>query len=266
MEKVVVTGPTAGIGRAAAIAIAASGRHVIAAGRSREKLEALMREIDAAGGSAEWVQMDLASLRSVTGAATEILDRHGRIDVLVNNAGVGASTGATRDGFQIQFGVNHLGHFHLTELLAPALGPGARVVQLSSEMHRGAKGIDFARVRRPTRPWEGLSAYAASKLANLVFARELARRRPGIRTYAVHPGLVDTGIFPRVVRPFLRNAVTPEEGADTVVFCATDPGVADSTGGYWAKRKERDPDDLARDERLAEELWARSEEWCRPFH
>lgn len=266
MEKVLVTGPTSGIGRAATLALARTGRHVIAAGRSVAKLEALMGDIDEAGGSAEWVRLDLASLSSVTEVAAEILDRHDRIDVLVNNAGVGAGPGQTADGFQIQFGVNHLGHFHLTELLAPALGSGTRIVQVTSELHRRADGIDFGILRRPTRPWRGIDAYSVSKLANLLFVRELTRRRPELRTYAVHPGLVDTGIFPWFVKPFLGNALTPEQGADTVVWCATDPGLGDSTGGYWAKRAEREPSAAARDDSLAAELWARSEEWCRSFH
>ena len=266
MEKVLVTGPTAGIGRAAVLALAGMGRHVIAAGRSETKLETLMREIEEVGGTAEWVKIDLASLRSVTEAAAEILDRHDRIDVLVNNAGVGASRGATRDRFQLQFGVNHLAHFHLTELLAPVLGEGSRVVQLTSEMHKRVDGIDLGRLRRPTRTWQGIKAYSASKLANLLFARELAKRRPELRTYAVHPGLVDTGIFPWFAKPFLGNALTPEQGADTVVWCASEPSLSNSTGGYWARRSEREPSAAARDDALAAELWERSEEWCRPFH
>lgn len=262
----VLTGPTSGIGRAAALALAAAGRHVIAAGRSQDKLKDLLGEIRISGGSAEPVSLDLESMQSVRAAAEVILSRLDSLGVLINNAGVGGGRGLTEDGFEMQFGVNHLGHFLLTSLLAPVLGPDARVVQLSSEMHRRSGGIDFDRVRRRTRSRTGIAEYSTSKLANLLFARELAKRRPALRTYAVHPGLVDTGIFPWFTKPFLSNALTPEEGADTTVWCATEPRLADSSGMYWAKRAEREPSTLARDDRLAAELWERSEEWSRPFH
>lgn len=246
--------------------LAADGRHVVAAGRSRSKLDALLSEVRAAGGSAESVIADLASLRSVRKAAHDILSRHERIDVLVNNAGVGGGRGTTEDGFEMQFGTNHLGHFLLTSLLAPALGPESRVVQVSSEMHRRSEGIDFDRVRSKTRTRTGVAEYSTSKLANLVFARELARRRPDIRTFAVHPGLVSTDIFPWFVKPFLGRPLTPEEGADTVIWCATDPGPATTSGAYWARRSERVPSAAALDDTLASELWERSEEWCGAFN
>lgn len=266
MEIAVVTGPTSGIGRAAALALAADGLHVVAAGRSQAKLGDLLGEIRAAGGSAETVQLDLASLRSVEAAASAIRARHDSIGVLINNAGVGGGRGVTEDGFELQFGTNHLGHFLLTSRLAPALSPNSRLVQVSSEMHRRSDGIDFERVQQRTRSRTGIAEYSTSKLANLLFVRELARRRPDINTYAVHPGLVDTAIFPWFVKPFLGRTLSPEEGADTVVWCATDPTLGATSGGYWARRAERTPSSLAQDDALAAELWEHSEEWCGAFN
>lgn len=266
MEIAVVTGPTSGIGRATALALAADGKHVVAAGRSQAKLDTLVGEIRAAGGSAEAVRVDLGSLRSVEAGSDTILARHDGIDVLINNAGVGGGRGVTEDGYELQFGTNHLGHFRLTSLLAPALGPQSRIVQVSSEMHRRSDGIDFERVQKRTRSRTGLAEYSTSKLANLLFARELARRSPEISTYAVHPGLVNTAIFPWFVKPFLGRPLTPEDGADTVVWCATDPGIATTSGAYWAHRIERTPSPTALDDDLAAALWERSEEWCGAFN
>ncbi len=266
MEIAVVTGPTSGIGRATALALAANGHHVVAAGRSQAKLDALLGQIRAAGGSAETVRLDLGSIRSVETGADAILARHDTIGVLINNAGVGGGRGVTEDGFELQFGTNHLGHFRFTSLLAPALRPQSRVVQVSSEMHHRSDRIDFERVQSRTRSRTGLAEYSTSKLANLLFARELARRSPEISTYAVHPGLVNTAIFPWFVKPFLGRPLTSEEGADTVVWCANDPGIATTSGAYWARRTERRPSPVALDDHLAAELWERSEKWCGAFN
>lgn len=265
MPSILITGPTSGIGRAAAVQLAADGWHVVAAGRSRERVAGLVADIHKLGGSAEPLVLDLSSLRSVTSAATTLLESGRRLHALLNNAGVGVARGTTVDGFEIQFGVNHLGHFHLTRCLQPLLDNGVRVVQVASEMHRRAPGIDFDRVTGPTRTTFGVEEYAASKLANILFVGELARRHPRTSTYAVHPGVVKTGIFPWYTQPFLRRAVTPDQGADTVVWCVTDPGLAGRTGRYWAKRREKTPSEKALDEALATELWERSEEWCMPF-
>src|SRR5690606_15891262 len=121
-------------------------------------------------------------------------------------------------------------------------------------------------VRHRTRSLTGVTEYATSKLANLVFARDLGRRRPELRTFAVHPGLVNTAIFPWFTKPFLGRSLTAEEGADTVVWCATAPEPAETSGAYWARRAERSPAPAALDDAVATELWERSEEWCAQFH
>jgi NAD(P)-dependent dehydrogenase (short-subunit alcohol dehydrogenase family) len=259
----VVTGPGSGIGQAVAIGLGRAGFHVIAAGRYAERIEPVIEEVSAAGGSAEFVGLDLASLRSVRDAARQVLDRERTVDLLVNNAGIGVNRrGLTEDGFEVHFGINHLGHFLLTRELAPVFSPDARVVSLTSAMHHRAEGIDFERIRKPTR-MIGLAEYSTSKLANLLFIRELARRRPELASYAVHPGLVRTGIIPGFVRALSASSMlTPEQGADTVLWCATSPEVAGQSGHYYQQRTKMDPSPVARDEGLARELWDRSEAWC----
>ncbi len=258
-----VTGPSSGIGREVALALGNLGFHVIAAGRSPQRVGVVVDQIRAGGGSAEVLVLDLASLQSVGEAARQIGDRP--VDVLINNAGVGVPRGLTREGFQLQFGINHLGHFMLTRELRGNLVPGARIIQVSSEYHRRASGIDFDLVRRPARRFKGLEAYASSKLANILFIRELARREPQWHAFAVHPGLVDTGIFPSWAMIFIRrNALTPAEGADTIVWAATAPELEKASGGYYSRRQERVPSEVALDDALAAELWRRSEEWCAP--
>jgi NAD(P)-dependent dehydrogenase (short-subunit alcohol dehydrogenase family) len=261
MSVALVTGPGSGIGRATAIGLGRAGFHVIGAGRHAERIEPVMEEVSAAGGSAEFLALDLASLRSVRGAARQVVDGGRPIDVLINNAGIGVNRrGLTEDGFEVHFGINHLGHFLLTRELAPALSPGARIVSLTSAMHHRADGIDFDRLRRPTR-LIGLAEYSTSKLANILFIRELARRRPELGAYAVHPGLVRTGIIPGFVRALSSNMLTPEQGADTVLWCATSDEVAHESGAYYQQRTRLAPSPVAQEDDLARELWERSDEW-----
>ncbi|HWL48954.1 MAG TPA: SDR family NAD(P)-dependent oxidoreductase, partial [Acidimicrobiia bacterium] len=186
------------------------------------------------------------------------------LDILVNNAGIGVNRrGLTEDGFEVHFGINHLGHFLLTRQLTPHLRPGSRVVSLTSAMHFRAEGVDFARVLRPTAV-TGLAEYATSKLANVLFIRELARRRPEIRAYAVHPGLVRTRLIPGPIRALSASSIlSPEQGADTVLWCATSDDVASESGHYYQQRSRLPPSAQAQDDDLARALWEWSEEWCR---
>jgi NAD(P)-dependent dehydrogenase (short-subunit alcohol dehydrogenase family) len=182
---------------------------------------------------------------------------------LINNAGVGLSRGITEDGFELHFGVNHLGHFLLTHLLGARFVTGSRIVQVTSAAHFNATGIDFNRVRGRTRSMFGWKEYGESKLANVLFVRELARRMPEWRAYAVHPGLTDTNIIPPVARPFLRRRLfTPEQGAETVIWCASSPEVGEQSGLYYRNKESRSPSEAAQDDQLAQELWERSSAWC----
>ena len=257
-----VTGASSGIGRATALDLARRDYHVVAAGRSEERARAVVGRIEGDGGSAEFLQVDLASLQSCERAGREYAGSSRSLDLLVDNAGVGGIGGRTEDGFEMHFGVNHLGHFALTHHLRPTFRPGTRVVVVSSEAHRRAGGIDFDRVRENRGFFERLSAYAESKLANILFARRLARLAPELRTYSVHPGMADTNIFPAIAKPFFRRRKPPEEAARTILYCATSDQVAGQSGRYYSRMSEREPSSAARDDTLADELWARSVEWC----
>ncbi len=244
------------------IALARSGFHVLVAGRSESKVDSVVRLIRAEGGSADGLVFDLGSLDAVLRAARAVRESDISLDVLVNNAGIGIGNGLTGDGFEVHWAVNHIGPFLLTQELGPVLMDESRVVTVSSAWHFRARELQLDQAR--SRSWSplGLGLYATTKTANVLFTRELARRRPGLHTYAVHPGLVDTGLFPRWVKPFIGSDLrTPEEGADTVVWCASSEEVAGQTGLYYSNRQVRSPSPLAADDDVAAELWEKSEHW-----
>jgi len=266
-----ITGGNTGIGLSTAIALARDGGRVRIACRSAAAGEAAVERIKAASGSADvrLLMLDLASLSSVRACAAEFLALDEPLHVLVNNAGVGGQRGLSADGFELHFAVNHLGHFALTQLLLDRLaasGPGARVVNVSSEAHYNARGIDFEAVRRRTATFAGAHEYAVSKLCNVLFTQELARRLDGTVTtsYALHPGVVASDIWrrvPRLARPFItRRMLTTEQGAVTSVYCATSPAVAGDSGLFYDKCAVRPPSAAATPE-LAELLWKYSVEW-----
>jgi retinol dehydrogenase 12 len=269
-----VTGGNTGIGRATALGLAQRGGRVYIACRSVTKGEEAASSIRAATGNASVgvLALDLADLDSVRSCASEFLGRGEPLHVLVNNAGLGGARGVTTQGFELMFGVNHLGHFLLTKSLLGLLassGP-ARLVNVSSDAHYQAKGIDFDALRRPARGITGLGEYAVSKLCNVLFTQELARRSAGtgVTTYALHPGVVASDIWRRVpwpVRPLMtRRMLSVTEGAQTSLYCATSPDVADESGRFYEKCEERAPSSVATPE-LGRELWARSEEWTAPY-
>ena len=269
-----VTGGNTGIGRATATALARDGGRVFIACRSAGAGEAAVAAIKAATASdAVWLlPLDLASLDSVRSCAAAFLERDEPLHVLVNNAGVGGQRGITADGFELHFGVNHLGHFALTALLLERLkasgsgAAGARVVNVSSEAHYGARGIDFGALRRRTASFTGQREYAVSKLCNVLFTQELARRLSGVgvSSYALHPGVVASDIWRRVpwpARDFIkRRMLTVEQGAVTSVYCATSAAVASDSGLYYDKCAVRAPSPVATPE-LGELLWKYSAEW-----
>ncbi|HEY3906236.1 MAG TPA: SDR family oxidoreductase [Streptosporangiaceae bacterium] len=266
-----VTGGNAGVGYATAIDLARRGGRVHIAGRSKSKGEAAVASIKAETGSDQvfLVLLDLANLDSVRAGAQAVLALGEPLHVLINNAGVGGQRGLTSDGFEIHFGVNHLGHFLLTQELLPLItesGPGARIVVVASDSHYQATGIDFSQLRSRTKSVTGLREYSVSKLANVLFSAELARRLAGtgVNTYCVHPGVVASEIWRRVpwpLRPLIKSRMlTITEGAQTSLYCATSPDVAGETGLYYEKSAVREPSKVAQPE-LAEELWAYSEKW-----
>jgi retinol dehydrogenase-12 len=264
-----VTGGNTGIGRATATALARDGGRVYIACRSAAAGAAAVSAIqEAAGSQAVWLlPLDLASLASVRDCAAAYLATDEPLHVLVNNAGVGGQRGVTADGFELHFGVNHLGHFALTSLLLDRLkasGPGARVVTVSSDAHYGAHGIDFDALRRSTASFTGQRDYAVSKLCNVLFTQELARRVTDVSAYALHPGVVASDIWRRVPQParalIKRRMLSVEDGAVTSVYCATSPAVAAESGLFYDKCAPRPPSRVATPE-LAELLWKYSSEW-----
>ena len=264
MPTAMVTGPNSGIGLRTTLDLARAGFHVVAAGRSPARIHPVIAAITSGGGSAEYLELDLASFASIRSAAARFAESGRPLDILVNNARVGVNRrGRTQDGFEVHFGINHLGHFHLTDRLRPTFLPGTRIVSLTSSVHFRARGINFDKVRNRTF-FIGYQEYAISKLSNILFIRELARREPGLNAYAVHPGLVDTPLIPRPVRTVMRaNLLTPQQGADTVVWCATSNEIANQSGRYYQGRAIATPSPVAEDDDLARELWERSVEWCR---
>jgi NAD(P)-dependent dehydrogenase (short-subunit alcohol dehydrogenase family) len=264
-----VTRANTGIGRATAVALAARGGRVHLACRSEEKAAPVVDEIAAAGGPpATFLALDLSDLESVRAGAAAFLERGERLDVLVDNAGVAGQRGTTAQGFELTFGVNHLGHFLFTTLLLDHLRAGEqpRVVVVASDEHFKAKGIDFEELRTPTATYTGLPEYAVSKLCNVLFAQELARRLEGtgVTSYALHPGVIASDIYRRLPRPLEALAKlfmkSPTEGARTSLYCATDPAVATESGRYYEKCAPHPASAVATPE-LGAELWARSEAW-----
>lgn len=270
-RTIVITGANSGIGRTTALGLGRRGATLLLAGRSAGATEAVVAEVDALDGPgrAEALALDLADLGSIRACAATLLARDEAPDVLVNNAGLAGGKGVTAQGFELTFGVNHLGHFLLTTLLLDRLrdaGKPTRVVTVASDAHRGPKRIDFdAQVRR-TKSFKGLREYQVSKLCNVLFTQELARRLEGsdVTAYAVHPGVVASNIWRQVpwpIRPIaLRFMITVEEGARCSIHCATAPGIEPLSGGYFERCEPKEPSAVATPE-LGAELWKRSEEW-----
>ncbi|MDP9149040.1 MAG: SDR family NAD(P)-dependent oxidoreductase [Myxococcota bacterium] len=264
---IVVTGANAGIGRATALALAARGGDLMLACRSEERTAPVVAAAESAGrGKARFVPLDLGDFASVRRCAARIEALGRPVDVLINNAGLAGQRGLTKDGFELAFGTNHLGHFLLTLLLLPCLSAGSasRVVTVSSQAHADAKAIDFDAIRRPTRSITGLQEYCVSKLANVLFTRELARRiaPSSVRSYVLHPGVVASDIWRKVpwpIRPLMkRRMISNEDGAKTTLYCATSPDVARSNGRHYDDCREKTPSALAQDDDLAQRLWAKS--------
>lgn len=275
-KVVVVTGGNTGIGKEAAVGLAELGAHVVITSRNPARGSEAVAEIrDRSGSSAaEAMALDLASFPSIRSFASDLLARTDRLDVLLNNAGlVQAQRTETEDGFETTFGVNHLGHFVLTSLLLDRLRASApsRIANVSSHAHKQAGGgLDFDDLQSE-RGYRPFRAYGRSKLANIYFTRELARRLEGtgVTANALHPGFVasrfgrdnDLGWIGNIGMPIARPfAISPEKGARTSIWLASSPEVESTTGGYFYKCAASKPSKLARDDESARRLWAASEE------
>jgi retinol dehydrogenase-12 len=269
-----ITGGNTGIGYATGLELARRGERVYLACRSASSGTAAVNAMRAAAGNpaVSFLPLDLADLDSVRSCAAAFLALDEPLPVLINNAGVAGRQGVTAQGFELAFGVNHLGHFLLTSLLRERLvaSAPARVVTVSSDAHYQARSIDWDELRRRGHGMTGMHQYAVSKLCNVLFAQELARQLEGtgVTTYAVHPGVVASDIWRRIpwpVRPLLtRRMLSVEEGAQTSLYCATSPAVAADTGRFYEKCAPREPSEVATAS-LAAELWRRSAEWTADY-
>jgi NAD(P)-dependent dehydrogenase (short-subunit alcohol dehydrogenase family) len=267
-----VTGATSGIGKAAARELARQGAAVVVSGRNPEKCTATVQDIQRETGnpSVDFLLADLSSQREVRQLAEDFKSRYQRLDVLVNNAGaIVLSRRQSVDGIEMTFALNHLSYFLLTNLLMDSLRSSnpSRVVNVSSSAHQQAR-IDFEDLQGAHR-YRGWSAYGRSKLANLLFTFELARRLEGtgVTANAVHPGLVATGLLTnnglagRLMNLGLRVAGRGvAAGAETIVYLASSPEAAGVTGEYFVEKKAVPSSQAARDAAAAGRLWQISAE------
>src|SRR5262249_25542571 len=212
--------------------------------RSHERTRSVIAEIRAARPDAfvEWLPLELSDFDSVRDCARRFLDRSLPLHLLVNNAGVAGARGLTKSGFEWMFGVNHMGHFLLTQLLLERIrrSAPARIVTVASRAHRRVRGIEWDATKRPTATLTGVREYCVSKLANVLFSAELGRRLEGsgVSTYSLHPGVVDSDIWRRLPWP-LRSLnrlrlISNEEGARTTLHCAASEEAGAQSGMYYS--------------------------------
>jgi NAD(P)-dependent dehydrogenase (short-subunit alcohol dehydrogenase family) len=263
-----LTGATRGIGRAAAVALARQEVELVIVGRERDRVDDVVREAEAAGGGApvHGHVADLTLMSEVRQLAAALRDDYSRIDVLANNAGaLFASRKVTSEGLEQTFALNHLAPFLLTNLLLDRLD-GARVVTTASNAHTGGV-LNLDDLQSATGKYSAMRVYGTSKLCNIMFTRELARRAPQLHANCFHPGVVRTGfgknengvwkVVTTLGSPFLRS---PERGARSLVWLATSSQAASLTGAYVVDEKVTDPSAAAQNETLAADLWERSAE------
>ena len=276
MPTVILTGATRGIGHAAAIEIAQRGADLAIVGRDPERVRATASEARAAAAGAPVHEhvADLAQMDEVRRLADELLDAYPRIDVLANNAGaMFTSRHVTADGFEQTFALNHLAPFLLTNLLLDRLkASSARVVTTASDAHKGGV-LDLDDLQSKRGRFRPGRVYGTSKLCNVLFTRELQRRHPDLAANCLHPGVIRTGfgkndgllarVTLTVVGPFLRS---PQTGARPLVWLALDPEAGELRGQYIESGRPTAPSVQAQDDRLAAELWERSQALVAPAH
>ncbi len=260
----IITGSTSGIGKETALALAREGAILVLPVRNIEKGESLRQEIHALTGNrhVDLMVCDLASLDSVRLFAKNVLEKYKRLDLLINNAGLWETKRSTSvDGIELTFAVNHLAPFLLTHMLTDRLIASApsRVINLSSEAHRYGK-IRFDDLEGKKR-WSSFGSYAQSKLANVLFTKELARKLKGtgVTVNALHPGVVSTHLFDRlpgfliaISRLFM---IDPKRGAQTSIYLATSPDAANVTGTYFSKKRAKRTASQANDDDAIQKLW-----------
>jgi NAD(P)-dependent dehydrogenase (short-subunit alcohol dehydrogenase family) len=274
-KVVVVTGGTSGIGQIAAERLAAMGARIVLVARDPARADATLARLRQAGGeAAHSVHLaDLSSIAATKTVAAEIAAAEPRIDVLINNAGALFNRRQlSPDGLEMTFAVNHMAYFVLTEGLRERLAatPRARVVATASGAHQGAK-LDMDDLQS-AKAYSGFTVYGRSKLCNILWTREAARRfdGAGVTVNCLHPGFVATrfgdgsGGFLQLLMPLAkRMAISPEKGAETIVYLASSPEAAGVSGKYFYQNKPMEPSLEAQDDALAAWLWAQSEKLAR---
>jgi NAD(P)-dependent dehydrogenase (short-subunit alcohol dehydrogenase family) len=271
-KRIVITGANSGIGFETARQLAADGSEIIMICRNRERGTAAMTRIrkELPDASLALFTADMASPASIRQLAAELHQQYDHLGILINNAGgMFYDAMTTDDGLEYTFGLNHMGYFRLTSALLPLLEAGrpSRIINVSSEAHRTAK-LNFTDLQNQKKKYRAFSVYSQSKLANLLFTRELAKRteEKGIETAALHPGFVNTNFGSLTDSRFSTKAfkalantfgISPEQGAATTVHLAQTEKL--TNGAYYAKSTLRTPSKAARDEEAASRLWEISE-------
>jgi len=273
-KVVVLTGGTSGIGEAAAIKLAKMGARLVLVARDPSRAEATLKRLQkvSPGMAHTSYFADLSLVAETRRVAGEIAAAQPRIDVLINNAGlICARRQVTAEGFELTFATNHLAYFVLTRELLPRMldSAPARIVNTASEVHRGAK-LDFDDLQSQ-RGYDGFGAYAKSKLANVLFTSQLARRLSGrsVTANSLHPGVVASrfglpregqGGDPSSARFLSAHGISPEEGAETIVYLASAAEAAKATGQYFNRCQAVTPSKEAQDQAVAMRLWEESEQ------
>jgi retinol dehydrogenase-12 len=273
-KRVLVTGATAGIGKQTALELAQRGAEVIIVGRNAEKTAAVVAELRLQSGSTaiDSLLADLSSMASIRTFAAAFAAKYDRLDVLVNNAGAFyPKRDLTVDGWERTFATNHLAYFLVAQLLLPALekAPGARIVNVASAAHAAAP-LDFDDLMAERSSYRGFRQYGRSKLANIFFTQELARRLlpKKITVNCLHPGFVASEFLAKggiwsLLKPISSVfALDVVAGAKTSVYLATSPEVAQVSGKYFDKCKEKQPNKIANDDAAAKRLWQVSAQLC----
>jgi NAD(P)-dependent dehydrogenase (short-subunit alcohol dehydrogenase family) len=269
-KVVVFSGATSGIGEVAAVALARQGARIVFVARNPDRAAATLAKLNAAGPGQvhRACYADLSLMAETRRVGAEIAAAEPRVDVLVNNAGaVFANRRVTAEGLELTFALNHMAYFVLTEALRANLAPTARIVSTSSNAHTAGR-IDFDDLQS-AKAYGGFRAYGTSKLCNILFTRELARRLRGsaITANCFHPGFVATNFaaeaggffFPNATKLLMKLvAISPEKGADTQIYLASSPEVAGVSGEYFYKRRAIKPSAAALNDDHAARLWAAS--------
>jgi len=277
MRSIAITGPTSGIGSETVKGLVSSFDKIYLLARNDAKAKTIIESFPVKDQSKfSFIQMDLADMDSVKMAAKSLIGKIESLDALVNNAGgIFGEKIITKDGFELTFSANHLGHFLLTELLLPILlkSGDPKIINVSSEAHRTAK-VNFEDLQYQNKSYNSFIAYSNAKLFNILFTKSLVEKygEKGLKSFSLHPGIVKTnfakenagtfGLFWILASPFM---ITPAQGAHTSIFLAKTSSKELTNGGYFKKSKAVKPSTAGNSKRMRDLLWQKSEELLKPW-